>query len=127
VTAWLSVEVVIDLQRMLIDEFGGASGLRDRGGLEAAVARPRQIEAYEEDASIFRLAAALAYGLTQNHAFVDGNKRIALTAAGVFLGLNGWYLDAVEQDAVRFTLELSSRQIDEHAFAAWLEACSVRL
>jgi death on curing protein len=124
---WLPFEAVIDLHAEQLEEHGGAVGLRDENALRSALARPQNLALYEPDtATAFRLAAAYAYGLTQNHAFVDGNKRIAFVAAATFLLLNGWYLDALETEAERMMLALSAKEIDEHAFTAWLEQHSIR-
>ncbi|MDX1574621.1 MAG: type II toxin-antitoxin system death-on-curing family toxin, partial [Kiloniellales bacterium] len=91
---WVPVEAVIDLHAELLEEHGGAPGLRDRGGLESALARARQLHAYDPDTDLYALAAACAGGIIRNHPFVDGNERAAFVALGVFLTLNGLYLDA---------------------------------
>jgi len=91
--------------------------------LDAALASPKNQLAYQH-ADILRLAASYAYALTQNHPFTDGNKRVALTVAGVFMELNGFRLEASEQDAANATRALSSREIDEAEFANWLQTCS---
>jgi death-on-curing protein len=122
---WLPYELILDLHAEQLREHGGAPGLRDENGLRSALARPRQIATYESGASLFRLAAAYAYGLTRNHPFVDGNKRAAFIAAGVFLGLNDWYLDAPEGEATGMVLALAAKDIDEAAFTAWLKRWSV--
>jgi len=75
-------------------EHGGTSGVRDEGLLESALARPRHKFAYAKRADVATLAAAYAFGLAKNHGYVDGNKRVAFVAAYVFLGLNGYDLDA---------------------------------
>lgn len=95
----------------------------DDGLLDAALAGPRNLFAYE-GADMPRLAAAYAHALTRNHPFADGNKRVAFTVAGVFLELNGYRLDASEHDAARAVEALSSREIDELQFAAWLKESS---
>jgi death-on-curing protein len=123
---WISKQIVLALHERLLAEHGGAAGLRDEGLLDAALASPRNHFAYEA-ANILRLAAAYAFALTRNHPFADGNKRIALTVAGVFMELNGFRLEASEQEAAQATRALSSRQIDEAGFAAWLSTCSSRL
>jgi death on curing protein len=124
---WLPLEAVLELHTEQLEEHGGAAGIRDRGALESALARPQMIFNYEQDATLFRLAAAYAFGLTQNHPFVDGNKRISLIAAGTFLQLNGWYLDATEGEAVEMMLALSSKSKNEADFALWLEERSIAL
>lgn len=63
---WLPYELIVDLQAEQLQEHGGASGLRDENGLRSSLARPRQIATYEPGGSLFRLAAAYAYGLTRN-------------------------------------------------------------
>ncbi len=93
--------------------------------LDAALASPRNHFAYGQ-ADIFRLAAAYAYAITQNHPSNDGNKRVAFTAAAVFLELNGHRLVAPEPEAVTATTDLSARRIDEPGFAEWLRASSSR-
>jgi death-on-curing protein len=123
---WISKQAVLAIHGRLLAEHGGAPGLLDEGLLDAALASPKNHFAYERE-DILRLAAAYAYALTQNHPFADGNKRVALTVAGVFLELNGFRLDASEQDAAQATRALSSREIDEVEFATWLRRCSSKL
>ena len=123
---WISKQAVLAIHGRLLAEHGGVPGLLDEGLLDAALASPKNHFAFER-ADILRLAAAYAYALTQNHPFADGNKRVALTVAGVFLELNGFRLDASEQDAAQATRALSSREIDEVEFAAWLRTCSSKL
>jgi len=107
----------------LLAEHGGAAGLRDDGLLESALANPRNREAYA-NADLFDLAAAYAHALIRNHPFHDGNKRLALVAAGVFLEINGASLETSESDAVAATLALATRKLDQAEFAAWLRLSS---
>jgi len=123
---WISKQAVLAIHEKLLAEHGGAPGLLDEGLLDAAIASPRNHFAHER-ADTLRLAAAYAYALSQNHPFADGDKRAALTVAGVFLELNGFRLDASEHDAAQATRALSSRELDEVEFAAWLRACSSKL
>ena len=119
---WIPLGAVIDLQAEQIAEHGGLAGLREPGGLEAALARPRQVFSYGgDDVSLAVLAAAHAWGLTRNHPFVDGNKRMALLAVHVILGLNGRHFDAREQDAYRVILALAEGELSEPELAAWIE------
>ena len=121
---WVSKQSVLAFHEKLLADHGGAPGLLDEGLLDAALASAKNRFAYEQD-EIFRLAAAYAYAINQNHPFTDGNKRVALTVAGVFLELNGFRLDASEQDAAAATLALASGEMDERQFAEWLRAsCS---
>ena len=86
---YLTVAEVYQMQHRLIDMFGGMHGVRDKGAVEAAVFRPQTgyYNALEEE------AAALMESLGNNHGFLDGNKRIAFTAADVFLRRNGFYIE----------------------------------
>ena len=121
---WLSKAALLAVHERLLAEHGGAAGLRDEGLLDAALASPRNHLAYAR-ADILRLAAADAHALTRNHPFIDGNKRVALTVAGVFLELNGFRLVAPEHEAVTATVALASGELDESGFAEWLRAsCS---
>lgn len=117
---WVPAEAIIDLHAELLKEHGGAPGLRDRGALESALARPRQISAYNPDADLHALAAACARGAIQNHPFVDGNKRAAFVSLGVFLHLNDLYLDATEKEAEQTIYALSAGELSEEALADWL-------
>ena len=123
---WVSKQAVLAIHEQLLAEHGGAPGLRDEGLLEAALASPMNHSAYKR-ADVLRLAAAYAYSLTRNHPFADGNKRVALTVAGVFLELNGFRLEATEQDAAQAIRALSSRDIGEIEFARWLRTCTLKL
>ena len=100
-------------------EHGGAPGLRDEGLLESALARPLNLVAYGEP-DVAALAAAYGVGLAKNHAFVDGNKRAAFLAVGLFLALNGQRLATTQVDATLTMLAVASGELGEEAFAAWL-------
>lgn len=100
-------------------EHGGASGLRDEGLLESALARPLNLAVYGQ-AEVADLAAAYGVGLAKNHPFVDGNKRVAFLAVGLFLALNGWRLVASQADATLTLLAVAAGEIDEATFARWL-------
>ena len=99
---------------------GGMPGLRDEGALESALMRPQQILAYEPDSDLAALAAAYAYGLTRNHPFNDGNKRVAFVVMAVFMELNGYALSAPETEVVTTMLDLASGVSAEPDLAAWL-------
>jgi death-on-curing protein len=107
------------MHELLIAEHGGRSGIVSDDLLESSLASPRDLVAYGTP-DLFELAAKYAASLTLNHPFQDGNKRVALTVAGVFLELNGQRLEAPEPDAVSAVLALSTRELDESGFAAWL-------
>ena len=102
-----------------IRQHGGAPGVRDEGMIESALARPRNLFAYEER-DLAYLAAAYAYGLARNHGFIDGNKRIAFQTMYVFLGVNGWRLVAEEPEVVRVMLDVAAGAMSEADLAAWV-------
>ncbi len=110
---------------MLLAEHGGLPGIRDQALLDSALARPKQKAACGIDTSIFELAAAYSFGLARNHPFMDGNKRIALTIAAVFLELNGFSLDAAEAEAVLMYRQLAAGTLTEDELAIWIRDSSI--
>ena len=96
------IEEVIEAHARLIVRFGGSPGLRDRGALESALARPQS--GYYTD--LLEQAAALWESLSQNHPFVDGNKRVAVAVTAAFLHLNGYRLEFEDVDAYNFLADL---------------------
>jgi len=120
---WIPVPVVLAIHDLLMAEHGGAAGPVDEVRLSAALAPPRHKHAFGET-DLFALAAAHAFATARDHPFTDGNKRVALTLAGVFLELNGWRLDAPEADAAHMTIALAAGAVSEEAYALWLrEQC----
>lgn len=117
---WVEKEALLLLHAKSLAWFGGAEGLRDEGLLDSALARPRNAFHYDEQHDAAELAASYAFGLAQNHAFVDGNKRMAFMAVGLFLGANGWELNTEPVEAIRAVQSLASGEIGEAEFAAWL-------
>ncbi|MFC3691335.1 type II toxin-antitoxin system death-on-curing family toxin [Chenggangzhangella methanolivorans] len=118
---WLALRSITILHDDVIEEHGGLPGVRDQGALESAVARPRNKWNYGED-DVMRLAAAYGYGLARNHAFSDGNKRIAYVAAELFLALNGFRLVASDDDKIATFLALAAGELSEDALAGWLRS-----
>ena len=116
---WIDRRALELLHDESLAEHGGAAGLRDDGLLESALARPRNLVAYGSP-DIHELAAAYGVGLAKNHPFVDGNKRAAFLAVGLFLALNGRRLNAPQADATLTMLAVAAGQMDEAAFAGWL-------
>ncbi len=116
---WIDRRLLVLLHDESLSQHGGAAGLRDEGLLESALARPLNLAAYGEP-DVAALAAAYAYGLAQNHPFVDGNKRAAFLSVGLFLGLNGWRLSATQAEATVAMFGLAAGEIDEPTFAGWL-------
>jgi death-on-curing protein len=120
---WISKGALILLHNESLAVHGGAPGLRDEGLLDSALARALNLDAYADPGQppdACALAAAYAAGVAQNHPFVDGNKRAALLAAGLFLHLNGLRLTASQADTTLTMLALAAGDLDEDAFAAWL-------
>jgi death-on-curing protein len=117
---WLTKPIDLALQRAQLAEHGGSPGLRDEGLLESALARAEQKLAYEPASDLATLAAAYGFGLARNHAFVDGNKRAAFMAMYVFLGLNGYDLEAPEPEVVRTIERLASGKVSERQLAEWV-------
>jgi len=116
---WIDRRAIELLHDESLAEHGGASGLRDEGLLESALARPLNLAVYGQ-ADVADLAAAYGVGLAKNHPFVDGNKRVAFLAVGLFLALNGWRLVANPADATLTMLAVAAGEIDEATFARWL-------
>lgn len=116
---FLSKQLVEKLHHRQIERFGGSYGLRDEGILESALMRPVNKAAYGST-DIVELAAAYLYGLIKNHAFIDGNKRIAIVAAGVFLMDNGFAIETDEATLFSFVLSLAAGEIDEDGATRFL-------
>jgi death on curing protein len=116
---WIDRRALELLHDESIAEHGGAAGLRDEGLLESALARPLNLAA-DGDPDVAELAAAYGVGLAKNHPFVDGNKRAAFLAVGMFLALNGKRLVATQADATLTMLAVAAGSMDEPSFAQWL-------
>ena len=115
---------VLDIHARLIAEFGGSHGLRDEGALESALAAAENREYYEQ-ADLAACAATYAYHLSQAHAFVDGNKRIAAAVAEIFLELNDAQLNATNEQIIALFLEIAAGNLTrtevEQFFQQWIE------
>ncbi|MFB2551182.1 type II toxin-antitoxin system death-on-curing family toxin [Ensifer soli] len=116
--------VVEQLHALQIQRFGGASGLRDEGALESALGRPLNKAANGCD-DVIELAAAYLFGLARNHAFVDGNKRIAIVTAGVFLMQNGFMIETTDALLYEFVLSVAAGEIDEEGATRFLKDFTV--
>ena len=103
--------------------FGGSEGIRDRGLLDSALARPKNLFAYSEKIlTMADLAAAYAFGISSNHPFEDGNKRTAMQVAFVFLEFNGFPVTASPADACLTFLSLAAGEITEDQLAQWFQS-----
>ena len=116
---WIGLDLVLALHAEQLDEHGGAQGVRDRAGIESALAKPRHLFTYGTP-SVFELAAAYAAGLSQNHGFLDGNKRTSFLTAYVFLFDNGFEVVGSQAEVVAAMLDLAEHKLTQGQFAAWL-------
>lgn len=125
---WVSKQALVLLHGESLATHGGREGMRDEGLLDSALMRPQNTVAYADadnppDAAA--LAASYGVGLAKNHPFVDGNKRAAFLAVGLFLYLNGLRLQATQTDATLTMFAVAAGDISEEAFAAWLREHAV--
>lgn len=117
---YLSAEQVLFIHARVIDETGGAHGVRDLGLLQSAVSRPQATYGgHDLYPDVFHKAAALMESLIGNHPFLDGNKRTAVSAAGLFLLRNGYALEASQRELETFTLDLVLKKGATEAVTAW--------
>lgn len=123
----LSAAQILALHQALLRAFGGRRGLRDRGALEASLARPFATfdgeDLYPDAAA---KAAALMHSLVSNHPFVDGNKRVGAAAAELLLEVNGWSLIAEDDDLEEITLAVARGEVAAEALAIWLRQRTIR-
>ena len=115
---WLLDAAVLIAHEISLANYGGAEGIRDIGLLESALARPKNLFAYELT-DLFELAASYTSGIVRNHPFVDGNKRTGFLAGAAFLELNGRILKASEPEATRIILGVAAGDIDDAQLADW--------
>ncbi|HTQ13279.1 MAG TPA: type II toxin-antitoxin system death-on-curing family toxin [Rhizomicrobium sp.] len=116
---WIDSGILLAAHDEQLSEHGGASGIRDMGLFESALARPQNLAAHGEP-DVSALAAAYAFGIAKNHAFVDGNKRTALVALEYFLELNGFGLVADDPQCVLVILSVASGALSEDGLADWI-------
>ena len=125
---YLILKEVLELHRRLIEQSGGAAGLRDVGMLESALAQPLMTFGSNElYPTIIDKASALGFSLIKNHPFVDGNKRIGHAAMEIFLVLNGHEIDAPVDEQEQIILRLASGELRREEFAGWLRAHIVEI
>jgi len=115
---WLTYEQVLAIHARQLRRYGGAPGLRDEGILRSALERPVNKWQYEQ-ADLAMLAAAYAFGLAKNHAFVDGNKRVAFITMVVFLRKNGVRFAPDQAQSTKIILALAAGEVSEDNLARW--------
>lgn len=120
---WVREDVVLAVHLRQLAEHGGGEGIRDEGLLQSALARPQNLLAYgDPPPDLASLAAAYAYGIARNHPFIDGNKRMALIVARLFLLLNGADVVATQEEKYSTFLALAAGQLSEEDVANWVRA-----
>jgi death-on-curing protein len=124
---WIEVRDVLAIHDRTLALHGGATGVRDQGLLESALARPRQHFAYAKSAGIVEMAGLYTAGIVRNHPFVDGNKRVGFVAGVLFLELNGFDFKASEEDAAQAVLALAAGTLDEAGYIDWMRKNSRRM
>jgi len=120
---FLTLNEVLALHSQLISLFGGTSGIRDLGSLEASIAQPRMTFGGEDlYPSVAEKAAALGYSLIKNHPFVDGNKRVGHAAMEVFLVLNGFEIQSSTDEQEQVILQVASGEKKREEFEDWVKS-----
>jgi death-on-curing protein len=117
---WIELRDVLAIHGRLLAVHGGASGLRDQGLLESALARPLQHRSYAQSAGIVEMAAVYTAAIVRNHPFFDGNKRTGFLIGILFLELNGFDFKGTEEDAVQNVFALAAGTLDEKAYGEWM-------
>ena len=117
---WLTRVVVDAIHTDQLREHGGPIGLRDETALESALARARHQWLYGRTADLASLAAAYAFGLARNHPYLDAYKRAALVAMLAFLAINGYDVNADDDDVLTTVIELAAGRLSEPDLADWL-------
>jgi len=119
---YLTAEQALFIHSRLIDETGGVHGIRDLGLLQSAVSRPKATFGSKDlYPDIFHKAAALLESLIKNHSFIDGNKRTAITAAGIFLQSNGYHLKTTQKELELFTIKAATSKISFEDAVEWFK------
>ncbi|MGB3292590.1 MAG: type II toxin-antitoxin system death-on-curing family toxin [Phormidesmis sp.] len=124
---FLTKRGIIALQQQQISEHGGRPGIRDEGLLESTLAKAQNLLNYVPSATVWDLAAAYGYGFIQNHVFIDGNKRVGLSAMAAFLYLNGYEMTSTEAEEVSVVIEVATGDHSQEELAAWVQRSIVRM
>jgi death-on-curing protein len=125
---YLTMDELLAIHERILEETRGSSGIRDAGLLHAAIEKPKTaVFGSEMYPTIYEKVAVLMEALVNYHGFVDGNKRTAVVASGVFLRANGFLLRVEQDDLVRFAVEIALKKQGISAIAAWLKRHSKRV
>lgn len=119
---WIETRDALMLHDRLIALHGGASGVRDLGLLQSALARARQINSYTDTPDLIEMATAYTSSIVRNHPFVDGNKRTGFVVGVLFLEMNGYHFTATQACAAQSVIELAAGSLDETGYTAFLRA-----
>lgn len=119
---YISLDEVLAIHDDMVQRYGGSFGIRDLGLIQSAIARPQATFGGEDlYPKVIDKAAALFHSLIFNHAFTDGNKRTSLTSTARFLHLNGYELNADDQELIEFPLRVENKHLDIGEIAKWLK------
>ena len=116
----ITKQFVLVVHTKLILQFGGLDGIRDEDLLESALARPKNLKAYGKNLTTLHLGASLAYGIIQNHPFIDGNKRVGMVLCELILAKDGYTLTATEEEKYVIFMQVASGKISEEELVKWL-------
>jgi death-on-curing protein len=120
---YLTLNEVLDLHRLMLEQSGGLDGVRDVNGLDSAVVQPAMMFAgHELYPTIAEKASALAFSLIMNHPFIDGNKRVGHAAMETFLVLNGYELNASVDEQEQVILRVAASELGRDEFTEWVRA-----
>ena len=119
---WILDETVLAIHKRQIAEHGGIAGIRDENLLSSALARPQNFEAYGENVEIPQLAAAYAFGIAKNHPFLDGNKRTAFVVMRTFLLINGYDIEATQEEKYITFIKLAEGELSEEELVEWIKS-----
>ena len=123
---WVLMDAVIAIHKRQLAEHGGGSGIRDSKLLESALAKPKNIYVYTPDQTkIPLLAASYAFGIARNHPFVDGNKRTAFVVSLLFLKLNGYVVQATQENLYKTFMALADGSMSEEQLANWFTLVAI--
>lgn len=125
---YLSATRVLAIHHRIVRRTGGSFGTRDLGLVESAAGRPQaSFDGKDLYETLFDKAAALLQSLLKNHPFVDGNKRTALTSAGIFLKMNGWRLNNSHKEEIEFAVSVDNSNMSQEKISKWLKEHSEKI